>query len=187
MLDNFLPIPDAESLPFYPSVLKLVVCERHRPEPRGRGRPRGPSRDSTQTRRVTRKPEARARAETFAAAAKPVAGTEFPGVLQRAPRPRPGPANAGAPGRANAKSSTGCLGSLAEAVGRITPRSGPGPGPGRQKSASRPRESRVTVRTAWGKRQIRACCRGWAAATDHRTMSRQPCHGDQAHAQATRT
>ena len=26
MLDNFLPIPDAESLPFYPSVLKLVVC-----------------------------------------------------------------------------------------------------------------------------------------------------------------
>ena len=24
--DNFLPIPDAESLPFYPSVLKLVVC-----------------------------------------------------------------------------------------------------------------------------------------------------------------
>ena len=28
MLDNFLPIPDAESLPFYPSVLKLVVCTR---------------------------------------------------------------------------------------------------------------------------------------------------------------
>ena len=30
MLDNFLPIqaiPDAESLPFYPSVLKLVVCD----------------------------------------------------------------------------------------------------------------------------------------------------------------
>ena len=26
MLDNLLPIPDAESLPFYPSVLKLVVC-----------------------------------------------------------------------------------------------------------------------------------------------------------------
>ena len=26
MLDNFLPIPDAESLPFYPLVLKLVVC-----------------------------------------------------------------------------------------------------------------------------------------------------------------
>ena len=26
MLDNFLPIPDAESLPFYPSVLKQVVC-----------------------------------------------------------------------------------------------------------------------------------------------------------------
>ena len=26
MLDNFLPIPDAESLPFYHSVLKLVVC-----------------------------------------------------------------------------------------------------------------------------------------------------------------
>ena len=26
MLDNFLPIPDAESLPCYPSVLKLVVC-----------------------------------------------------------------------------------------------------------------------------------------------------------------
>ena len=25
MLDNFLPIPDAESLPFYPLVLKLVV------------------------------------------------------------------------------------------------------------------------------------------------------------------
>ena len=30
MFDNFLPqaIPDAESLPFYPLVLKLVVCER---------------------------------------------------------------------------------------------------------------------------------------------------------------
>ena len=27
MLDHFLPIPDAESLPFYPSVLKLVVWE----------------------------------------------------------------------------------------------------------------------------------------------------------------
>ena len=26
MVDNFLPIPDAESLPFYPLVLKLVVC-----------------------------------------------------------------------------------------------------------------------------------------------------------------
>ena len=26
MLDSFLPIPDAESLPFYPSELKLVVC-----------------------------------------------------------------------------------------------------------------------------------------------------------------
>ena len=26
MLDNFLPIPDAESLPFYALVLKLVVC-----------------------------------------------------------------------------------------------------------------------------------------------------------------
>ena len=26
MFDNFLPIPDAESLPFYPLVLKLVVC-----------------------------------------------------------------------------------------------------------------------------------------------------------------
>ena len=26
MIDNFLPIPYAESLPFYPSVLKLVVC-----------------------------------------------------------------------------------------------------------------------------------------------------------------
>ena len=26
MLDNFLPIPDTESLPFHPSVLKLVVC-----------------------------------------------------------------------------------------------------------------------------------------------------------------
>ena len=26
MFDNFLPIPDAESLPFYPSVLKLVLC-----------------------------------------------------------------------------------------------------------------------------------------------------------------
>ena len=25
MLDDFLPIPDAKSLPFYPSVLKLVV------------------------------------------------------------------------------------------------------------------------------------------------------------------
>ena len=32
MLDNFLPIPedpDAESLPFYPLVLKLVVCAGH--------------------------------------------------------------------------------------------------------------------------------------------------------------
>ena len=27
MLDNFLPIPDAEPLPFYPLVLKLVVCD----------------------------------------------------------------------------------------------------------------------------------------------------------------
>ena len=27
---NFLPIPDAESLTFYPLVLKLVVCDRHR-------------------------------------------------------------------------------------------------------------------------------------------------------------
>ena len=27
MLDNFLPILYAESLPFYPLVLKLVVCE----------------------------------------------------------------------------------------------------------------------------------------------------------------
>ena len=26
MFDNFLPIPDAEFLPFYPLVLKLVVC-----------------------------------------------------------------------------------------------------------------------------------------------------------------
>ena len=26
MFDNFLPIPDAESVPFYPLVLKLVVC-----------------------------------------------------------------------------------------------------------------------------------------------------------------
>ena len=26
MFDDFLPIPDAESLPFYPMVLKLVVC-----------------------------------------------------------------------------------------------------------------------------------------------------------------
>ena len=26
MFDNFLPIPDAESLPFYPLVVKLVVC-----------------------------------------------------------------------------------------------------------------------------------------------------------------
>ena len=26
MLDNFLLIPDAESLAFYPLVLKLVVC-----------------------------------------------------------------------------------------------------------------------------------------------------------------
>ena len=26
MFDNFLPIPDAESLPFYPLVLKLVLC-----------------------------------------------------------------------------------------------------------------------------------------------------------------
>ena len=26
MFDDFLPIPDAESLPFYPLVLKLVVC-----------------------------------------------------------------------------------------------------------------------------------------------------------------
>ena len=26
MFDNFLPIPDAESLPFYPLVLELVVC-----------------------------------------------------------------------------------------------------------------------------------------------------------------
>ena len=28
MFDDFLPIPDAESLPFYPLVLKLVVCAR---------------------------------------------------------------------------------------------------------------------------------------------------------------
>ena len=28
MFDNFLPIPDAESLPFYPLVLKLAVCDR---------------------------------------------------------------------------------------------------------------------------------------------------------------
>ena len=27
LLDNFLPIPNAESLPFYLSVLKLVVCD----------------------------------------------------------------------------------------------------------------------------------------------------------------
>ena len=27
MFDNFLPIPDTESLPFYPLVLKLDVCE----------------------------------------------------------------------------------------------------------------------------------------------------------------
>ena len=27
MIDNFLPIPDAESLPSYPLVLKLIVCE----------------------------------------------------------------------------------------------------------------------------------------------------------------
>ena len=26
MFDDFLPIPDAESLPFHPAVLKLVVC-----------------------------------------------------------------------------------------------------------------------------------------------------------------
>ena len=26
MLDNFQPIPDADSLPFYPLVLKLVMC-----------------------------------------------------------------------------------------------------------------------------------------------------------------
>ena len=26
MFDDFLPIPDAESLPFYPLVLNLVVC-----------------------------------------------------------------------------------------------------------------------------------------------------------------
>ena len=26
MFDNFLPIPNTESLPFYPLVLKLVVC-----------------------------------------------------------------------------------------------------------------------------------------------------------------
>ena len=26
MFDNFLPIPDADSLPFYLLVLKLVVC-----------------------------------------------------------------------------------------------------------------------------------------------------------------
>ena len=30
MFDNFLPIPDAESLPFYPLVLKLVVCVARR-------------------------------------------------------------------------------------------------------------------------------------------------------------
>ena len=28
MFDDFLPVPDAESLPFYPLVLKLVVCAR---------------------------------------------------------------------------------------------------------------------------------------------------------------
>ena len=28
MFDDFLPIPDAESLPFYPLVFKLVVCVR---------------------------------------------------------------------------------------------------------------------------------------------------------------
>ena len=28
ILENFLPIPDPESLPFYPSVLMLVVCAR---------------------------------------------------------------------------------------------------------------------------------------------------------------
>ena len=28
MFDNFLPIPDAEFLPFYPLVLKLAVCVR---------------------------------------------------------------------------------------------------------------------------------------------------------------
>ena len=29
MFDDFLPIPDAESLPFYPLVLQLVVCVYH--------------------------------------------------------------------------------------------------------------------------------------------------------------
>ena len=35
MFDNFLPIPagDAESLPFYPLVLKLVVCVPCVPSP----------------------------------------------------------------------------------------------------------------------------------------------------------
>ena len=31
MFDSFLPIPDAESLPVYPLVLKLVVCVRTKP------------------------------------------------------------------------------------------------------------------------------------------------------------
>ena len=31
MFDDFLPIPDAESLPFCPLVLKLVVCIYTRP------------------------------------------------------------------------------------------------------------------------------------------------------------
>ena len=31
MFDNFLPIPDAASLPFYPLVLKLVVCDPRLP------------------------------------------------------------------------------------------------------------------------------------------------------------
>ena len=35
MFDDFLPIPDAESLPFYPLVLKLVVRERESERERG--------------------------------------------------------------------------------------------------------------------------------------------------------
>ena len=37
MFDNFLPIPDAESLPFYPLVLNLVVCVCVPPTSRGGG------------------------------------------------------------------------------------------------------------------------------------------------------
>ena len=43
MFDNFLPIPDAESLPLYPLVLKLVVCVApSRPAADRRGRRHGP-------------------------------------------------------------------------------------------------------------------------------------------------